>query len=99
MPRVKRGVTHTKKRNKLLARTKGYKWGRKNQIKRAKEAVVKAGAHSYVDRRKKKRVNRGLWQIKISAFTKNYESSGYGGSHRGGIYDNLFRLYYCYGPW
>jgi large subunit ribosomal protein L20 len=70
MPRVKRGTFHIKKRKKLLAKTKGYKWGRKNLIKRAKEAVVKAGAHSFVDRRKKKRTRRGLWQIKISAFVK-----------------------------
>lgn len=70
MPRVKRGTFHIKKRKKLLAKTKGYKWGRKNLIKRAKEAVVKAGVHSYVDRRKKKRTRRNLWQIKISAFVK-----------------------------
>lgn len=70
MPRVKRGTTHVKKRNKLLARTKGYKWGRKNLIKRAKEAVVKAGAHAFADRRKKKSVNRAVWQIRISAFAK-----------------------------
>jgi large subunit ribosomal protein L20 len=70
MPRVKRGTFHIKKRKKLLAKTKGYKWGRKNLIKRAKEAVVKAGAHAFVDRRKKKRTRRGLWQIKISAFVK-----------------------------
>lgn len=72
MPRVKRGTTHVKKRTKLLAKTKGYKWGRKNLIKQAKEAVVKAGAHAYVDRKKKKRVNRGLWQIKIGAFVREY---------------------------
>lgn len=70
MPRVKRGTTHVKKRRKLLKKAKGYKWGRKNLIKQAKEAVVKAGAHAYVDRKKKKRVNRALWQIKISAFVR-----------------------------
>lgn len=70
MPRVKRGTTHVKRRKKLLKKAKGYKWGRKNLIKQAKEAVVKAGAHAYVDRKKKKRVNRGLWNIKISAFVK-----------------------------
>ena len=75
MPRVKRGTFHIKKRKKLLAKTKGYKWGRKNLIKRAKEAVVKAGVHSYVDRRKKKRVNRGLWHIKIGAFVKEHDLS------------------------
>jgi len=67
MPRVKRGTTHTKKRKKLLSKTKGYKWGRKKKIKEAKTAVLKAGAHAYRDRRKKKRTFRRLWQIKINA--------------------------------
>lgn len=75
MPRVKRGTTHVKKRRKLLAKAKGFKWGRKKLIKLAKTAVVKAGAHAYADRRKKKRVNRGLWQIKISAFLKANDMS------------------------
>lgn len=70
MPRVKRGTSHVKKRKKLLSKVKGYKWGRKNLIKQAKEAVVKAGAHAFVDRRKRKRVNRALWQIKIGAFVR-----------------------------
>lgn len=75
MPRVKRGPTHVKKRKKLLKKTKGYKWGRKNLIKQAKEAVVKAGQHSYVDRKKKKRTARALWQIKINAFVREYDLS------------------------
>lgn len=70
MPRVKRGTQHVKRRKKLLAKAKGFMWGRKNLVKLATTAVIKAGAHAYADRRKKKRVNRGLWQIKISAFTK-----------------------------
>lgn len=70
MPRVKRGTNHVKKRRSLLSKTKGYRNGRKNLIKQAKEAVVKAGAHAYVDRRKKKRNNRALWQIKIGAFVR-----------------------------
>jgi large subunit ribosomal protein L20 len=75
MPRVKRGTTHVKKRKKLLAKTKGFKWGRKNQIKRAKEAVVKAGTHAYSDRKKKKRTSRALWQIRINAFVREYDLS------------------------
>jgi len=70
MPRVKRAKIHLKKRRNLLKRAKGYKWGRKNLIRLAATAVVKAGVHAYVDRRKKKRDNRALWQIKISAFAK-----------------------------
>lgn len=70
MPRVKRGMTHVKKRRKLLKAVKGYKWGRKKLIKLAKTARTKAGAHAYIDRRKKKRTMRGLWQIKIGAFVR-----------------------------
>jgi large subunit ribosomal protein L20 len=70
MPRVKRGTQHVKRRKKLLSKAKGFMWGRKNLVRLASTAVVKAGAHAYADRRKKKRVNRGLWQIKISALTK-----------------------------
>lgn len=72
MPRVKRGTTHVKRRRNLLAKTKGYKWGRKNLIRLATTAAFKAGAHAFVDRRKKKRTNRGLWQIKISAFVREH---------------------------
>lgn len=72
MPRVKRGVNHVKKRKKLLAKVKGYKWGRKKLISIAKTAVLKAGAHAFMDRRKKKRTSRGLWQVKISSFVKEH---------------------------
>ena len=67
MPRIKRGTTHAQKRKKVLSKTKGFKWGRKNLIKLAKTAATKAGAHAYNDRKKKKRTFRGLWQIKINA--------------------------------
>lgn len=72
MPRVKRGMSHVKKRRKLMKAVKGYKWGRKNLIKLARTARTKAGAHAYVDRRKKKRTMRGLWQIKINAFVREF---------------------------
>ncbi len=75
MPRVKRGTTHVKKRRKLLKKVKGYRWGRKNLIKRAKTATLKAGVHAYRDRRNKKRTRRALWQIKISAFVKEHDLS------------------------
>ncbi len=72
MPRVKRGTTHTKKRRKLLKQVKGYKWGRKNLIRLASTAQTKAGAHAYMDRKKKKRTARALWHIKIGAFVREY---------------------------
>jgi len=75
MPRVKRGIIHNKRRKKLLKEVKGYKWGRKNLIRLATTARTKAGAHAYMDRRKKKRSMRALWQIKISAFAKENDLS------------------------
>lgn len=72
MPRVKRGTAHIKRRRNLLKQVKGYKWGRKKLVKLASTAQTKAGAHAFVDRRKKKRTNRGLWQIKINAFVREH---------------------------
>lgn len=72
MPRVKRGTTHVKKRRKLLAAAKGYKWGRKNLVRLAKTATTKAGAHALDHRRKKKGDFRALWQIRINAFVREY---------------------------
>jgi large subunit ribosomal protein L20 len=70
MPRVKRGVQHSKRRRNLLRKTKGFKWGRKSKIKLAKTAATKAGVYAYRDRRAKKTDFRQLWQIKISAAVK-----------------------------
>jgi len=75
MPRVKRGTTHVKKRKTLMAKVKGYMWGRKNRIRLAKTATMKAGVHAYRDRKNKKRTNRGLWQIKIGAFARTQDLS------------------------
>ncbi len=72
MPRVKRGTTHVKRRKKLLKKVKGFKWGRKNLIRLATTAATKAGAHAFVERRKKKKNMRSLWNIKISAFVKEH---------------------------
>lgn len=67
MPRVKRGVIHTKARRNLLKKTKGYMWGRKSKVRLAHTAVMKAGSYAYRDRRAKKRSARSLWNIKINA--------------------------------
>ena len=67
MPRVKRGKTHVAKRKRLFKQAKGFRWGRKNIIRLAKTAVIKAGVHAYRGRKGKKRTNRALWQIRINA--------------------------------
>ena len=72
MPRVKRGVQHVKHRKKIYQKTRGFIAGRKNTIRLAKTAGFKAGAHAFVGRKNKKRVYRGLWQIRISAAVKPF---------------------------
>jgi len=67
MPRVKRGVMHTKHRANILKKTKGYKWGRKSKITLAKTAVKRAGQFAFAGRRTKKRLARGLWIVKLNA--------------------------------
>lgn len=70
MPRVKRAVGAKKKRKKILKMAKGYMWGRKNRYRQAKDAVKHALVHAYVDRRKKKRNARRLWNLQINAATR-----------------------------
>lgn len=65
--RIKRGVAHVKHRKNILKATRGYKWGRKNQIKKAKTAITRAGRHAYKHRRLKKREYRGVWNVRINA--------------------------------
>lgn len=67
MPRVKRGVTVRKRHKKLLALTKGYKHGRKNLVRMAKQAMLRAGQYAFRDRRVKKRVFRARWISKVNA--------------------------------
>lgn len=75
MARVKRGVTARARHKKILKATKGYKLGRKNLYRQAKQAWIKAGQHAYAHRRTKKRDFRRLWIVQISAALKPYEIS------------------------
>jgi large subunit ribosomal protein L20 len=67
MTRVKRSVHARKKRRSVLDRAKGYRGQRHSSYKRAKEAVMKAEAYAYRDRRARKRDFRSLWIIRINA--------------------------------
>ena len=75
MPRVKRGKSHLKRRKNLLAKTKGFMWGRKSKIKQATIAAVKAGQNAYKGRKLKKRSMRALWQVRIGAAAKELGTS------------------------
>ncbi|MBP6930372.1 50S ribosomal protein L20 [Patescibacteria group bacterium] len=73
MARVKSGKTTRARRKRLFAQTKGYRHGRKNLVRQAKQAVLKAGVFSYRDRRVKKREFRRLWITRINAALKPFE--------------------------
>jgi large subunit ribosomal protein L20 len=65
--RVKRSVHAKKKRRATLERTKGFRGEAKSNYKRAKEALMKADAYAYRDRRNRKRDFRRLWITRINA--------------------------------
>lgn len=65
--RVKRGVTAKQRHKRILERAKGFRASRGSHVKAAKEALLHAGKHAYVDRRLKKRTNRALWITRLSA--------------------------------
>ncbi len=67
MPRT-RSVPYTKKRRKKwLKAAKGY-WGGKHRLfKPARIAVMRAWLSAYRERKRKKRVFRALWIIRINA--------------------------------
>jgi len=67
MPRVKRGKIATKKREKLLHYTKGFRWSRKSKERAAKEALLHAWSHTFRGRKERKRDFRRLWQVKVNA--------------------------------
>jgi large subunit ribosomal protein L20 len=67
MTRVKRAVHAKKKRRSTLERTKGFRGEANSNYKRAKEALMKAEAYQYRDRRNRKRDFRRLWVTRINA--------------------------------
>ena len=72
MPRVKRGINTHKRHASLLARAKGFRNGRRTLVKRATEALLKAGQFAYRDRRTKKRDFRRSWIGHINAAVREH---------------------------
>ncbi len=70
--RVKKSVASRKRRKKILKQAKGY-WGRrKNNLRRAKETLLRALAYAYRDRKQRKRDFRSLWITRINAAVRPY---------------------------
>ncbi len=67
MPRARSGAARHRKKVRLFRQTKGYRGPRRNRWRLAKEAVLRAGANAYRDRRRRKREFRALWITRLSA--------------------------------
>lgn len=71
MTRVKRGKIAHKKRERILKRTKGFRWGRKSKERAAKEALLHAWSRSFKGRKEKKREYRARWNTRVNAGARN----------------------------
>ena len=67
MPRVRNSVASRRRRKKILKQARGYFGGRSRLFRTAREAVNRAQAYSYRDRRVRKRDFRKLWIARINA--------------------------------
>jgi large subunit ribosomal protein L20 len=67
MVRVKRGFTARRRKKKIFAKTRGFRITQRTQLRRAKQALLKAGVHATRHRRDKKGTMRRLWTARINA--------------------------------
>ncbi len=75
MPRVKNGVAHHARKNKIMKAAKGGVGARSKLYKAAKENVERGLAYAYRDRRKKKGDFRRLWITRIGAAARLHDIS------------------------
>ena len=68
--RTRKGAARTKAKRRLFKRTKGFRGGRNNLLRTAKETVIRADAYAYRDRRQRKRNFRRLWITRINAASR-----------------------------
>jgi large subunit ribosomal protein L20 len=73
--RVKRSLSARKKRRATLKLTKGFRGEAHSNYRRAKEALMKADAYAYRDRRNRKRDFRRLWITRINAAARQNDMS------------------------
>ena len=75
MARIKPSVPSRQRRRKILKQTKGFVGGRRRLLRTATEALHRAWAYSYRDRKVRKREFRRLWIARISAAAKQNQIS------------------------
>ena len=75
MARIKGALNARKKHKKVLKMAKGYYGARSKQYRAAKQAVMRAMAHSFAGRKQTKRDFRRLWITRINAATRTHGMS------------------------
>ncbi len=75
MPRSNSSVPRHRRHRKLIKQAKGYYGARSRNFRTAKDAVLRALAYAYRDRRQRKRQFRRLWIIRINAATRQHNLS------------------------
>jgi large subunit ribosomal protein L20 len=70
--RVKRGLTAHKRHKKYLDKAKGFRGARSLLYRNAREAVERAQAYSFRDRKVRKREFRKLWILRINAGAREH---------------------------
>jgi large subunit ribosomal protein L20 len=72
MARIKGAVNARKKHKRTLKLASGYYGARSKQYRAAKQAVMRALAHSYKGRKQTKREYRQLWITRINAAAREH---------------------------
>jgi large subunit ribosomal protein L20 len=75
MARIKPSVPSRNRRRKILKQTKGFVGGRRRLLRTATEALHRAWAYGYRDRKVRKREFRALWISRIGAAAKMNQTS------------------------
>ena len=65
--RTTKGSARNQAKKRLFKKTKGYRGGRNNLLRTAKETLIRAGVFAFRDRRVRKREFRQLWISRINA--------------------------------
>lgn len=75
MPRATNGPASRERRKRVLDKTKGYRGFKSKLFRYAKDAMYKAQAYAYRDRKVRKRSFRYLWIQRINAGTRAHGMS------------------------
>lgn len=67
MPRTTYGAARNRKKRRIRKIAKGFRGAPGKRWRLMKEAVVRAGANAYRDRRRRKRSFRALWIVRLTA--------------------------------